>query len=160
MKHGHDFFATSIKVCQRLGRRGLLLTQYRGQIPPSLPDGIQHFDYLPFSKLLPMAAAIVHHGGFQTLAQALAAGIPQLICPMNFDQFDNAYRLAKLGVARSLTRKRFTVKKVVEALSDLLNSPTVAEQCQRYATQLQGNEALEQACNLIEALLGKDYEGR
>ncbi|MBI1926437.1 glycosyltransferase [Candidatus Poribacteria bacterium] len=160
MKHGHDFFAAAAEACRQLGRRGLLLTQYPDQLPPNLPDSVQHFDYLPFGQLLPMSSAIVHHGGLQTAAQALAAGIPQLISPMNFDQFDNAYRLSKLGVAQSLSRKRFTAKHVADTLSELLNAPTVAEQCRRYAMQIQNANALEQTCHLIEALSGKDCDRR
>jgi UDP:flavonoid glycosyltransferase YjiC (YdhE family) len=159
MKYGHDFFAVSAQACQRLGRRGVLLTQYPEQLPPNLPEGVQHFDYLPFGQLLPMAAAIVHHGGFQTAAQALAVGIPQLIRPTSHDQFDNAYRLVKLGVARSLSCKRFTAQNVADTLSELLDSPTVAEQCRRYAAQIRGANPLEQTCSLVEALVGTEGQG-
>src|SRR5207248_1745452 len=62
----HDqrrFFAESAEACRRLGRRALLLTRFRGQLPARLPEGVRHADYLPFSRLLPHAAALVHHGG-------------------------------------------------------------------------------------------------
>jgi hypothetical protein len=48
--------------------------------------------------VLPHCAAIVHHGGVGTLAQGLAAGVPQLVMPMGFDQPDNATRSSALGV--------------------------------------------------------------
>jgi len=40
---------------------------------------------------------LVHHGGIGTSAQALTAGIPQLVVPFAHDQFDNAARLMRLG---------------------------------------------------------------
>jgi rhamnosyltransferase subunit B len=53
--------------------------------------------YIPLSKLLPRARALVHHGGIGTISQAFAAGIPQLITPFAHDQFDNAARVERLG---------------------------------------------------------------
>ena len=63
----------------------MLLTRFSEPIPQNLPDGVRHFEFVPFSWLPPRAAAIVHHGGIGTMSQGLAAGIPQLIMPMNFD---------------------------------------------------------------------------
>jgi UDP:flavonoid glycosyltransferase YjiC (YdhE family) len=58
----------------RSGQRGILLTQFPEQLPATLPNGVRHFNYVPFSRVLPCAAAFVHHGGIGTTAQALAAG--------------------------------------------------------------------------------------
>ena len=69
-----------------------LLTRYPEQLPPALPASVRHERYVPFSAILPRCAAIVHHGGIGTCAQALAAGIPQLVSPFGFDQPDNAVR--------------------------------------------------------------------
>ena len=60
-----------------MGRCGLPVTRYPEQLPASLPEGVRHCAYMPFSPLLPRSAALVHHGGIGTKAQALAAGIPQ-----------------------------------------------------------------------------------
>jgi exonuclease VII large subunit len=37
--------------------------------------------------LLEAADVVLHHGGSGTTAAALAAGVPQLVCPLQFDQF-------------------------------------------------------------------------
>lgn len=158
MKHAHEFFALSVDACQRLGRRGILLTQYPDQVPSDLPDGIEQFDFLPFGELFPMAAAIVHHAGILTMARALSAGIPQLLFPMSFDQFDNAHGLLKLGVAECISRNRFTSENVTSALDRLLNSKEVAERCDHYAKQGQDTAVLEQICELVEALVGTDAD--
>jgi UDP:flavonoid glycosyltransferase YjiC (YdhE family) len=57
---------------------------------------------VPLGQVLPRALALVSHGGIGTVSQALAAGIPQLVMPLGFDQFDNAARLERLGVAATL----------------------------------------------------------
>ena len=86
-------------ACERLGRRGLLLTKFANQVPTPLPAGVIHVAYAPFSELLPQCAALVHHGGIGTTAQALAAGVPQLIVPFAHDQHDNAARVSGSGAA-------------------------------------------------------------
>src|SRR6202012_1799180 len=53
--------------------------------------------YVPLRALLPRCAALVHHGGIGTTAEALRAGVPQVIVPLAFDQFDNAARVRALG---------------------------------------------------------------
>ncbi len=94
MKHAHDFFATSVQALAQLGRRGILVSRHTEHLPPSLPEGVISFPYIPFDAALPRAAAIVHHGGIGTTAQAIAAGIPQVVRPMAHDQPDNAARSA------------------------------------------------------------------
>ena len=108
MRLGRPYFEAAVEACKLLGVRGLLLGKGGDQIPPDLPPGVAHADYAPFSLVFPRAAAVVHHGGIGTTAQALTAGVPQLVMPMAFDQPDNAQRLERLGVARSLYPKRFT----------------------------------------------------
>ncbi len=38
---GHAFFRTAIEACERLGRRGLLLTRFPEQIPSNLPQQVR-----------------------------------------------------------------------------------------------------------------------
>lgn len=155
MRHGRDFFEASVDACRRLGHRGLLLTRFPEQIPADLPVGVRHLDYVPFSQVLPTAAALVHHGGIGTTAQALAAGIPQLIMPLAHDQFDNAARVGRLGVGRSLARKAYSGPAVAEILGSLLGSEDVAGRCRDIAARFEGPDPLGEACRWIEELAGR-----
>ena len=127
------FFQAGADACRRLGRRGLLLSRFTGQIPDPLPPGVRHAEYAPFGSLLPRAAAIVHHGGIGTAAQALRAGCPQLVMPMAFDQPDNAVRLERLGVGRYLRPSRFTGLAAARELDALLGSDDTARACRAVA---------------------------
>lgn len=129
MQHAQDFFAAAAAACEQLGRRGILLTRTATQVPVSLPPDVRHFGYLPFAALLPRAAALVHHGGIGSCAQALRARIPQLVMPMAHDQFDNAMRLQRLGVCRVVERKEFTGTRVAAELARLLADDAVAAAC-------------------------------
>src|SRR5690606_30678605 len=102
-----EFFRTAAEVCEQLGRRGVLMTKYPDQLPPDLPRSVRQFGFVPFSKLLPRAAALVHHGGIGTCAQGLAAGLRQVVMPMAYDQLDNGTRLARLGVGGVIPVEKF-----------------------------------------------------
>ncbi|MCH8243880.1 MAG: glycosyltransferase [Planctomycetes bacterium] len=152
MMHGRAFFDAAVGACRILGRRALLLTRHTEQLPPTLPDSVRYVSYVPFSELLPRAAAIVHHGGVGTLAQALAAGIPQLVMPMAYDQPDNAARLKSLGVGDWLKRSAFRAPAVAQKLRYLLESKEVAARCRTLAQRVDKTRGLRQACDLIEEL--------
>ena len=152
MRQGNSFFEASVDACRRLGRRGVLLTQFRDQVPAYLPDSISHFAYVPFSQVLPKSAALVHHGGIGTTAQALAAGIPHLVMPMAHDQPDNAARLVRLGVARSIRPRAYKAPEVAKSLAELLGSPAIAERCCKIARRFDDVDPLGEACRIIEQL--------
>jgi UDP:flavonoid glycosyltransferase YjiC (YdhE family) len=155
MTFGHEFFNASAEACRLLGRRGLLLTRHTEQVPKALPPGVRHFAYAPFSQTLPRCCASVHHGGIGTTAQALAAGKPQLIMPMAHDQFDNAARIERLGVGRSIRRKRYQAKNVAESLDRLLGDESVAAACGTIILRFHGVDALASACEEIEAFAAR-----
>ena len=154
-RQAERFFQAAADACGQLGRRGLLLTRYREQLPTEMPDGVCHFDYVPFTEVLPRAAALVHHGGIGSAAQALAAGVPQLVMPMTFDQPDNADRLRRLGVARVLSPARFRGPAVARELDRLLGSTETAAHCRTLAERLSRVNGLTAACDVIESTAGR-----
>jgi rhamnosyltransferase subunit B len=154
MKHADQFFRDCIESCQLLGQRGILLTQHPEQLPAELPQSIQNFRYLPFSKVLPRALALVHHGGIGTTAQAIAAGIPQVIRPMAHDQPDTAARVEKLGIGVSLSPKKFNVSSLAENLEMLTVSRAVLDRCKIYAEKIDPDQSLNDTCTIIEDFFG------
>ena len=130
---------------------------HRAQLPSTLPPSVDHFDYVPLTEVLPRAAALVHHGGIGSAAQAPAAGIPHLVRPMAFDQPDNADRLSELGVARILPPVRFRAKAVTRHLEQLLGSAAVAARCRVMAKRLHNVDALSKACDIVEAVGREDF---
>jgi UDP:flavonoid glycosyltransferase YjiC (YdhE family) len=151
-RHARAFFTAAVEACGLLGRRGLLLTRFAENVPDGLPESMRHVEYLPFSQVLPRAAALVHHGGIGTTAQGLAAGVPQLVMPLAYDQTDNAERLRRLGVGRALPPARFRGPAVAGALAELLAPADVAAHCRELAGRARQGNALEEGCRWIEEL--------
>ncbi len=121
-EHAGPFLRNAAEACVKMNAPGVLISTNATQIPAQLPPQVVAAKYLPFSQLLPGAAAIVHHGGVGTTSQALRAGTPQVVLPMAFDQFDNAERIARLGCGSWLPMRKQTVEKLVEHLQQLPNS--------------------------------------
>jgi UDP:flavonoid glycosyltransferase YjiC (YdhE family) len=103
--------------------------------------------------LLPYCAALIHHGGIGTCSQALRAGIPQLIQPYAFDQFDNGARIEKLCAGRTIPQGSFRALKISTCLQDLLTSPEVTTACHTIKDTFQGKEPLAESCTLIEKMM-------
>jgi UDP:flavonoid glycosyltransferase YjiC (YdhE family) len=151
-KHGASFFAEAAKACQAMNRPGIFLTRYPEQLSQSLPPSIIHASYAPLSQLLPHCAALIHHGGIGTCSQALRAGIPQLIQPYAFDQFDTGARIEKLGVGRTISQRSFRAPAITRHVQDLLNSQDIAMTCQSIKNSFKETNPLTESCNRIEQL--------
>jgi rhamnosyltransferase subunit B len=135
-----------------LNQRALLITPFADQLPHPLPPHAHAVSYAPFDALLPRLAALVHHGGIGTTAQALAAGLPQGVVPFAHDQFDNATRLVKRGVGLRLTT-RSSVRQWAATLDRLLRDPSIAAACQRDAAlMVDDGNAAQRIAELIEAV--------
>jgi rhamnosyltransferase subunit B len=149
------FFAAAVEASDILGRRALLLTQHREQLPPSLPASVQHFAYLPLSRILPRVSALTHHGGIGSAAAALSAGVPQLIVPFAHDQPDNGARLCRLGVASLLWPAHASGARMAKHLARLVASPSVAERCRTLAAaSLPG---IDDACDALERYAAAEH---
>ncbi|MCB1025099.1 MAG: glycosyltransferase family 1 protein, partial [Acidobacteria bacterium] len=111
-----DFYEESIKAAISMNKRAMLLVG-DNLIKQKLPESIAAFEYAPFSEIFPRAACVVHQGGIGTTAQVLRAGVPQLVMPYGLDQPDNAARVVRLGVARSIPRKKYSAALAEKALT-------------------------------------------
>jgi UDP:flavonoid glycosyltransferase YjiC (YdhE family) len=145
------FFQAAIDATERLGRRALLLTRYTGHVP-KLPPTAHHESFVPLADVLPRCSALVSHGGIGTSAQGLATGVPQLTMPMGFDQPDNATRLARLGVGTWVVPSQFDGAHVADALGGLLDDGRTAVNCRTWADRINGRNAIEETCDLLEQL--------
>jgi UDP:flavonoid glycosyltransferase YjiC (YdhE family) len=150
-EHARDFLQVASQVCQRLERPGILISTNATQLPNSLPSNVVSAQYLPFSQILPRAAAIVHHGGVGTTSQALRAGVPQVVLPMAFDQFDNGERVQRLGCGSWFPMRRLNTSKLIQHVQHLPHTATgTADIAARIADQPSATALAVQA---IESLI-------
>lgn len=105
--------------------------------------------YVPYSLLFPHAEIIVHHGGIGTAAQALRAGRPQLVVPHLVDQPDNAQRMARLGVARTLELEKLRSARIVAEVQRLRQDPLYAERAAKAGEQVRREDGAQAAAQFI-----------
>ena len=154
-QQAHRWLARAVEAVQRLDRRAVVLTPHRDQAPDPLPPGMLWQPYVPLRSLLPRAAALVHHGGIGTTAEALRAGVPQVIVALAYDQFDNAARVAALAAGTGLRGGSAGARPraLAATLRRLLDDPAVSAGCARAARLAAADEKLD-LDGQVEALLG------
>jgi UDP:flavonoid glycosyltransferase YjiC (YdhE family) len=146
------FYEQSATAAALIKRRAVLLT---GGNTPKIrfsKDVVCH-DYARFSELFSRAAAVVHQGGVGTTAQVMRAGRPMLVMPYGFDQPDNAARIQRLGLGRTISRKAYSGNRAAEYLRDLLESPLYRENAVRVSEVLQCEKGAMTAAQALEKLL-------
>jgi rhamnosyltransferase subunit B len=148
----HRYFQESVAAARELGVRTMLVTNFPDQVPADLPPHVKAFGYQPFSDVLPRAALLVYHGGIGTLAQTIKAGIPHLVVANGHDQFDNAFRIERLGLGRSLPQTRYRAGAVVRAVRAMLDDDEMRQRCRDYSRRIDGDGAVTRAAELIESL--------
>jgi UDP:flavonoid glycosyltransferase YjiC (YdhE family) len=148
------FYHESAAAAVRLGLRAVLLTGGLAQNRPDfpLPDTVLVVDRAPHQLLFPHAAAIVHQCGAGTLGQALRSGKPMLAVPHAHDQPDNAFRLTKLGVARTLRPKQYTAARVARELWMLLGD-RYRQRAEEVAAVVRQEGGADAAAAAVEAVL-------
>ncbi len=149
-----NFYAEGATAAQQLGYRAVLpMGEAARHIPPHLrPEGVAAFEYAPHGQIFPRAAAIVHHGGVGTTGQALRSGRPMLVVPHNYDQPDNADRVVRLGVGRTLSRDRYSAATVAAEIHLLLSDPSYAARAAQLSHEARAEDGVKVACDALLSL--------
>ena len=146
-------YATSVAAIRRIGARAVVVGAAPDNLPAPLPPDIYALPYAPFSGLYPRCAAVIHHGGIGTTAQALRAGVPALVVPWGVDQSFDGVQVARLGAGEWLPRRRYTVARVAEILTALLYRPLYRERTEAIAERIAQENGVATLCLAIEDLL-------
>jgi UDP:flavonoid glycosyltransferase YjiC (YdhE family) len=146
------FYEESIAAARTLGHRAVLVGRRIGTQQVALPEGVFWCEYGPFSRLFPRAAAVVHAGGIGTTGLAMRAGRPMLVVPFAHDQPDNAERLRRLGVARTISGPRYSAARATAELRHILDDPSYVQRALQVGGQLQQEDGVKAACDALEAL--------
>lgn len=101
-------------------------------------------DFIPYGPYLSRYAAVVHHGGTGVMYACLEAGVPALVWPHDYDQFDHAARLVAAGVALRCTGE---AAGIVRDLRRLLQDPA-------FRTRTLALQAKTRECDPVRTVAG------
>lgn len=136
----------------------VLMTTGDGLDPASLepvPANTRVERWWPQREVMPVAAAMVGHGGFGTTMTALAAGVPQVVIPLfAFDQFVNAARVAEVGAGIQLRGGPAALEELPAALQQLLDDPSYGAGARAVAAEIAELPDVATSPALLETLAG------
>jgi rhamnosyltransferase subunit B len=143
------FFRESVRAARLAHKRAILLVGEHGNDERLGSAEVYVCTYAQHSLLFPRAAAIIHHGGIGTLAQALKSGRPQIVVPYFADQLDNAARAERLGVARVVAPRRYRGLHVSRELDVLLGKKLYLRRAQEIGQSLTGEDGAAEAARVV-----------
>jgi MGT family glycosyltransferase len=99
--------------------------------------------YIPQSRVMQQVSAVICHGGFNTVNDAILNGLPLLITPIAYDHFHTASLVEASGCGLQLRYKRMRIDDLKAAVWKLLENEKYqlgAERQRRYFLAAGGNQ--------------------
>jgi rhamnosyltransferase subunit B len=152
-----EFCEQIIPICRKLGAPGIFASRHGKAAFDAQPKAddvpllfVEHAD---FEYLLPRARCLVHHGGIGTIAQAVRAGVPQILRPRMYDQPANGIRVMMFGLGGSLAPSHFTADRVAGVLLHIERSALHRERIPFYANLVRQESGVDNCIRHIETYL-------
>ncbi len=122
------------------------------QRPIEVPANAVLLDWLSYSQLMPIASLVISHGGHGTVARALGAGTPVLICPIVGDMSETAMRVSWAGIGLSLPWRLCRPAPLRWATRRVLHEPSFAAAAAKIAAWDRANDGARRGAELVEGL--------
>ena len=118
-------------------------------------DQFRFEEYVPQVALLAseLVGCFVTHGGAGSTQEAVVCGKPILCIPFMWDQPYNGSLVASLGVARVLSKRQISRRRVSKEITELLNNPTYAQSARRLAGEVRELQRSEQQLASIRGII-------
>jgi UDP:flavonoid glycosyltransferase YjiC (YdhE family) len=110
---------------------------------------LQRRAWVDYPTWIPAMSAVLHHGGAGVMWECMRAGVPALVLPRDYDQFDHAARLEAAGVALRLRYPR----EIESALERVLGSDSGLQPA-RFVDALRPGRAEARVVALVRARFG------
>ncbi len=148
--HAGPFYEDAVQAVTDLGRRAVMLIGKDSNRPREAPSNIHFLDYAPHRWIMSKGAVVVHQGGVGTLAQAMRAGVPSVVCPFSFDQPNNGVRLASQGGAVLVRPRERNAAGLTRALRLVLDEPSFALRARQLGDAISAEVGPTRAAEILE----------
>jgi len=154
VNHPGEFWRTALAALALTPWNGVLLGAPENfPVPDALLGRVRLIPYAPYAEVFPLADAIVHQGGVGTTQAACYYGIPSLVVPRGFDQFENAAHVQREGWGLRLMPGQFTPHGLKIRLERLLRSAEIKANVQALGAQMRAEPGVVRSADLVEAAL-------
>jgi UDP:flavonoid glycosyltransferase YjiC (YdhE family) len=118
-----------------------------------VPANVRVERYIPGSLVLPRCDAVVFHGGFNTLHQALWHGLPLVVIPRaGGDQLPTAEQVAALGLGVALPQATPSASAIRDAIEHVLGDASYTRTARRLRAEMRALPPLDDAVARLESL--------
>jgi MGT family glycosyltransferase len=124
-----------------------------------LADNMVGAATLPQTTLMPQVDLVITHGGNNTTTEAMHNGLPMVLLPLFWDQYDNAQRVHELGYGVRLATYSFGDGELTGALDRLLADTALRERMAAIGADIRARDGLHRGAEIIEKV-GLDRRGR
>ena len=145
------FYEVAAELTTRIGGRAVFVTRHGDPMPDALPASIFVTTFVPFSRLLTRSSACVHYGGIGTVSQCFAAGLPQIVVPLVFDQFDNACYVERLGAGLKMDMRHWSVANALPLLRSCVEENDIRRSARMCAERLRNRRPAAELAEWLES---------
>ncbi len=123
LSHRSDVLAVIAEALRLVGARaaiaiGATSVDELGRIPENWLVARE----LPQVAMMRSADLVIHHGGNNSVQEALAAGVRQIVLPFSTDQFSNAADLERVGAGSVFAPNETTSEELAQSIEEALAS--------------------------------------
>lgn len=147
---GSRFFEVVFEAASGLELQAVVVapTELADRAPPN----VLVRPFVPQVELIRRAAAVICHGGQNTVCEALAEGLPLAVAPIRSDQPYVASQVVAAGAGIQLRFGKVTVPVMREAIERLLRDEELRSAAARLAEAMRAAPGVEGAADLVEAV--------
>ena len=118
----------------------------------TLADNMAGAEFLPQTSILPQVDLVITHGGNNTVTEALHFGVPMVVLPVFWDQYDNAQRIHETGFGRRLSTYQHSPDELRGAIDELLADTDLRARLDGVSARLRAARGTELAAEHIASL--------
>jgi zeaxanthin glucosyltransferase len=118
-----------------------------------LPGSPLVVEFAPQLDLLERAALTITHAGLNTTLESLAAGVPLVAVPLNFDQFGVAARIRWTGTGDFLKLRALTPSRLRATVTKVLTDPSYRQAATRMRNAIAATNGPQRAAEIIEKVV-------
>ena len=149
-----------VPTVQALAEEDVLVVATTGASPDqalaalggSTPHNARVERFLPYSELLPHVDVLVTNGGYGTVQQALAHGVPIVVAAATEEKPENAARIAWSGVGVRISALSPAPDRIRAAVRRVLEQPRYRERAHAISQEMGRYEAPRTGADLLEQL--------
>jgi MGT family glycosyltransferase len=118
-----------------------------------LGDRMWGEQFVPQTAIVPQCDVMITHGGNNTVGEAFTFGVPTIVLPLFWDQYDNAQRIDECGYGVRLSTYEFSDEELHSTIDRLIADQALRARLDVASQRLQAAPGRLRAADLIEGLV-------